>query len=151
MVMEFGMYAGKSAELLLIKDPNYALWVLGQEAATGKFREVQRELRRLIQAFDRKPILRTCANPGCGSPATRATVYRGGVQLRWWCDGCDPAQMCPSPGKLVLLRCFSDAVRYVGDWCNGREADLAVLIKEMAQARGLPKRAGETQAVAFFR
>jgi hypothetical protein len=147
----FGKHGGHSAAMVVLKDPRYAVWLLGQEGATRMFRETQQEVRQLIGRFDEKPIRTTCASPGCGQRATRASVYAGSVHLMWFCDACDPGQVGASPGKLEILRSYWDAVAYVGNWCNGRKTDLAVLIKEMAHARGLPERVGEHQAVAFFR
>jgi len=34
--------------------------------------------------------------------------------------------------------------------CRGRKADLKRIIRALAEAKGLPERVGEAQAVAFF-
>jgi hypothetical protein len=148
IMIEFGKYAGKPVQLVLLQDPDYALWLLAQKAATRSFREVQQEVRRLIARFDALPLLTTCASPECDNPATRATVARGTIQVRWWCDDCDPDDWCPDPNRLVLIASFADAVFYadgVGRRC------LAALVRTLAEAKGLPAaRLTERRALAFF-
>jgi hypothetical protein len=146
-MIPFGKYSGKSIELVVLKHPSYAAWLLGQTATTWTFREVQEELRRLIAIFDHKPLLKPCSAPDCASPATRATVYRGSTQIRWWCAACDPRQLGASPGKLYTLLTFADAVRYAAS-CSPDL--LPTLIQILGQAKGLPDRVGERQAQAFF-
>jgi hypothetical protein len=151
MVLPFGKHIGMSVERLVLTQPDYVVWMLGKEGATGALRQAQQEAGRLVRVFDRKPILEPCRAPGCGNVATRASVYRGSVWPAWWCDTCDPDQLGASPGKLDIIRTYLDAVTYVNVCCSGRRQALRVIIKELARAKGLPERVGETQAVTFFR
>jgi hypothetical protein len=150
MFISFGKHQRKSPQLLLLKYPDYALWMLREERATGNFANVQTELRRLIRLFDEIPIVVPCVGDDCENIATRGTVYRGAVFSRWWCDSCDAYSAGASTGKLYVVRSFGDAVGYVSMVCEARKQALRVLIKELAKAKGLPTRVGEQQAQDFF-
>ena len=52
MKIQFGKHAGTPAELVVLKDPDYALWLLSVEGARGSFRASQREISRLIRLFN---------------------------------------------------------------------------------------------------
>jgi hypothetical protein len=154
MVISFGKHRGKSPALLVLKDPSYVAWMLGQADAYGQMREAQREAARLVRRFDAKPIVEPCwGHPTwgkrCSNLATRYSVYIGTLSLQWWCESCDEYQVCPA-GKLVVVRSYSDAVCYVGNCCGGQKGYLSRLIRDMARAKGLPERVGEAQARAFL-
>jgi hypothetical protein len=151
MVLHFGKHSGKLLEILVLKEPDYVAWMLGENGATGALRQAQQEAARLVRLLDQKPFIEPCRAPGCGNVATRGSVYRGGVWPAWWCDTCDPDQLGASPGKLDIIQTYGDALSYVNMCCGGRKQALRVLIKALAQAKGLPERVSETQAVAFFR
>lgn len=152
MRVPFGKYAGKSTEILVLKHPDYAFSILGEREATGHFHDIQVEIRRLIQLFDQKPILRPCmCGPCmCGRCATRGTVYKRTVQPYWWCENCDPYRLGASPGKLQIIRSYFDAVDCANMCGAGWRSAFKILINEMARAKGLPERVGEAQALAFF-
>jgi hypothetical protein len=150
MLVTFGKHSGKSAEMLVLKHPDYAWWMLGVELPTAFLRQVQQELRRLIKVYNDKPIVVPCQAPDCGSTATRGSVSRGAVWPRFWCDECDPYQLGASSGKLQIVRSFEDAICYVNMFCEGRKDMMRILIKELARAKGLPTRVGEQQAEKFF-
>jgi hypothetical protein len=148
--ISFGKHYGKSAELVVLKEPDYVDWMLGLDGATGRLPETRREVRGLVNEFDRKPILWPCQAPGCGNRATRCSLYQGGLQPRWWCEHCDPYQLGASPGKLAIVKTYLNVVTYVSHYCRGRRVDLKVLIRVLAQAKGLPARVGEPEARNFF-
>ena len=151
MLIAFGKYRGTSTEMVVIKHADYAVWLLRQAAVNNSFARVQSDVERLIREFDAKPFTACCQRTGCGETATRGYVYRGSVQLSWWCDDCDPSDETGVPtGKRVVLRSYGDFVRYAGGHCNGRRADLGVLVKGLARAKGLPDRVGEPVAASFF-
>jgi hypothetical protein len=135
MVIWFGKHRGKSIEDLVVTEPDYALWVLAQEGAAGPLAEARREVSRVLRQFDESPILRPCKGPSCTRAATRCSLYHGSATPYWWCDSCDPAQECCSPGKLSIIRTYGDSVQYVSLYCGGRKGDLRVLIKQMARAK----------------
>jgi len=151
MMLGFGPHASNSVELLVLKEPDDVVWMLGQTAKSGYFAAAQREILRLIRRFDEKAFIVPCQTPECGNRVTRCTVYHGAVWPRWWCDDCDPFCLGASADKLWILKGYADAVNYVHAACGGRKASLKALVKEMAQAKGLPARVGEAQAPAFFR
>jgi hypothetical protein len=150
MFITFGKHQGKSPQLLLLKYPDYALWMLREERATGNFASVQTELRRLIRLFDDKPILVPCLGADCENIATRGTVYWGGAHFSWWCDDCDPCQLGASRGKLSIVQSFAHVIHHVGTNCKGEKPILRALIRRLAQAKGLAERVGEKQARDFF-
>jgi uncharacterized protein (DUF3820 family) len=150
MYVTFGKHSGKSAEMLVLKHPDYVLWVLRVEFPTAHLLQVRQELMRLIKIFNLKPIVVPCRGEGCEETATRGSVCRGAVWPSFWCDGCDPYQLGASSGKLRIVRFFGDAIDHVNTCCGARKEALRILIKELARARGLPTRVGEQQAEQFF-
>jgi hypothetical protein len=150
MMIAFGKHAGKSLEYLILRQPDYVMWMLDQKAATDWFADAKRELRTLIASFDQKPMVIECY-ADCGNCATRGSVGRGFTLPYWWCDACDPCQLGASPSSLVIIRTYLDVVGYVAMRCGGRRADLRKLIRELAHAKGLPTRAGRDDVVGFFR
>src|SRR5262245_57514274 len=110
--------------------------------ATGPLARAREEAARLVRLFDRKPIVEPCGARRCENVATRCSLYSGSVAPRWWCSECDPAQDCFSPGKLTLVRTYTEAANYVDLHCGGRKDALRSLVRELARAKGLPPRAG---------
>jgi hypothetical protein len=150
MLITFGQHSGKSVELVVLKNPAYVAWMLRVDHASGALAKVQRAAGRLLEIFDAKPILRSCCSPNCGNRATYCTVIRGAIGPYWWCNGCDLRRFSVRPDKLEIVRSYADAIWYANMYCNDRKKDLEVLIRALAQAKGLPERVGEVQAVAFF-
>jgi hypothetical protein len=74
-------------------------------------------------------------------------MFTGNPPMVWWCD---LYETC-SPGKLEIIRTYFDVVCYAKAFLAGRKQSLKVLIRQLAQAKGLPGRAGPDQARAFFR
>lgn len=150
MLVPVGKHKGKSVELLLLKESGYVQWLV-QQNASGPLLALQAEAKRLIQKFDLKPFQMKCNGNNCSAPATRLSVYGNNISPYWWCDKCDPYQMGAIAGKLQIFRFYSSALNHVVFYCAGRQSDYKDLIKKIAQAKGLPSRVGEPQAVAFFK
>lgn len=149
MAISFGPERGKSVEITMLKRPDFISWTLGAES--GPAAQLALTARSLMVKFDSKPILKSCDGRGCSSQATRCTVYQNNVFTPyWWCDSCDPYSNGALPGKLQVIRTYNDALKHVTQYCQGSRADCRQLIIELARAKGLPKRVGETQAQAFF-
>jgi hypothetical protein len=148
MLLTFGKHHGMSVESLVLKEPDYAVWLLAQMGATTEIHTAKGEVGRLIQVYDEKPILESCR--GCRNRATRCSLYFKSVRPRWWCDECDPDDGCPSTGKLRIIRTYLEAIHYVESYCGARQNDMRSLIKALAQAKGLSERVGEVDASAFF-
>jgi hypothetical protein len=150
MNIKFGKHCGMSVEFLVLKAPDYAMWLLSQKAISHSFFDAQQKIRRLIRAFDQRPFIKRCQGTGCRKRATRCSVHQGSTQLLSWCDECDPYELGASPGKLHAIEKYFDVVNYVSMFCNGRKAAMEMLVRELARAKGLPKRVGEDEAIAFF-
>ena len=59
MIINFGKYAGKSVEFLILKQPEYVKWILDSDGIIGPLFRVKEEILRLINIFfDRKLFLR---------------------------------------------------------------------------------------------
>jgi hypothetical protein len=83
--------------------------------------------------------------------ATRCSLSRGAVRpLLCWCDDCDPYELGASAGKLRIVTSYGDALQYVHTYCRGEKPALRTLIRQLAEAKGLPERVGEQQAQDFF-
>lgn len=152
MQITFGKHSGKSLELLLFKHPDYIAWMLAQQNASGAMKRAQDEAKRLMGRFNSKPFKKQrFGQTGPKHSATRCTVYSNNVTVpHWWCNGCDPYESGANAGKLQVIATYEDALDHVGAWCGGNTADYKSLIKDLAQAKGLPARIGEKQAAAFF-
>lgn len=150
MIIRFGKHHGESAENVVLRDPQYVMWVMGQTPATGAFARLASEFRRLIERFDERPIVGCCGGYGCERPATCSTIHRGSCIPRWWCGGCDPTAVRNPPGKLIRVRSYLEVCQYAVMYSNGRRADTARLIRAIAQSKGLEDRVGEVEASAFF-
>jgi hypothetical protein len=151
MQITFGKHAGKSLELLLLKEPDYIAWMLAQQSVYGAVKRAQDEAKRLIARFDAKPLVKDCFGRSGAHKATRCTVYGNNVTAPyWWCSTCDPYLSGANPGKLQVVASYEDALAHVALWCSGRSSDYKSLIKDLARAKGLPTRVGEKQAAEFF-
>jgi len=150
MLINFGKHSGKSVERLVLKHPKYALWLINQCPQTDGFARLVQEVERLVTRFDDLPIVVCCSEKACGASATSGTLHHGCTTPVWWCEACDPLAVPRPPTKLVRAGSYLGTCSFAAEYCNGREADLARLIKELAQAKGLPKRALETDLLAFF-
>jgi hypothetical protein len=150
MFMRFGKHIGKSLETVVLKEPDYVLWMLAQQDATGPLARAREEAVGLIQGFDRKPFRVPCCKSGCTRRATRCSVYRDNLGPAWFCDECDPYSLGAAPGRLGIIRSYWDAVNHVDLYCAGRRGDLKALIRSLALAKGLSARSTDRDALAFF-
>lgn len=151
MKITFGKHKGKTVERLVLQEPGYINWLLRQEAL-GKMSEVQLHAQNLVSMFDMKQITATCSASGCNRPAVLCTVYSGNVhQIQWWCDQCNPCQLGASASKVQIVRTYKDAELHVDGYCRRRKSALQTLVKEIAEAKGLPGRVTEKAADAFFK
>lgn len=149
MHVTVGKHAGKSVELLILKFPDYVHWLL-KTSVSGPLLIVKTHIKTLIAKFDAKPLLRDCRGHNCNLKATRATVYGINLTPEWWCANCDPYQLGANPGKLQAVKTYGNALDHVEFYCSSRKSDFQEIIKYLAQAKGLPSRAGEVQCKAFF-
>jgi hypothetical protein len=149
MQVTFGKHAGKSLELLMLREPGYIHWLV-QQSATGPLLALKSEALKLMKRFDAKPFNQVCHSRTCKLGATRATVYGDNLVPYWWCANCDPYESGANAGKLQIVRTYADALSHVEFYCSGRKSDYVELIRYLAEAKGLPARVGEKQAQFFF-
>jgi hypothetical protein len=143
MRFQTGKYAGKTYETVLLKNPDFAEWMIGNhsDGTTAK------QFRALIAIFDRKPFTEKCS---CGKRATRASTYRGIPSLMFWCDRCPPHSSGAEASKLGTITTVREALDHINWSANGHRQWKRDIVRSLAQAKGLPKRVGEKQAMDFF-
>ena len=149
MQVTIGKHAGKSLELLMIREPGYVQWLV-QQATSGPLLALKNEALKLMKKFDAKPFNQVCHGRTCNLGATRATVYGNSLAPYWWCASCDPYESGANQGKLQVVRTYAGALNHVELYCSGRKSDYVDLIRYLAKAKGLPARVGEKQAQLFF-
>ena len=147
MAITFGKHKGKSEEVAVLGWPDYVSWVLAQPNPSGPMIPLAARFRALIEAFDRKPLVKTCR---CGKPATRFSLYRNDVTAYWWCDTCDPYSAGAIEGRLSTGRTYRDALNHVRITCGDAKTMARAVVRTLAEAKGLPKRLSAKAAVAFF-
>jgi len=151
MIISFGKHQGTTVALAVLKDPDYILWLLGQQGATGPLASVRIEAGHLISVFDAKPIKDACRGHNCQNQAVRFSAYHGGlVDLYPWCDTCDEHQAGAMRSRLSIVKTYMQALNHVDSYFGSRRADYQRIIRNIASAKGLPDRCGEKQAQAFF-
>jgi hypothetical protein len=149
MQITFGEHKGKSAEMIVLREPQYVHWILNQKA-TGPLAVLKVTVQKLISVLDKKTYQKPCMGKGCDSPAIGFSVYGENLSPHWWCASCNPYQLGANEGKLSFITTYERALDYVKFFCKGRKGDFKALIKTMTLAKGLPVRLSYQQAVGFF-
>ncbi len=144
MQIRSGKYAGKSSEQVVLKFPDYVEWYIGAYPTA----KLSTEFKRLVGIFDRKPLRTKCYT--CKKSATLATAYMNNPSLYFWCSDCDYYGSGANKGKLTIIKTYSNALQHIELNCGGYKSWKSTIIKSLAQAKGLPARVGDAQAVAFF-
>jgi hypothetical protein len=148
VTVTFGKHKGKLEQVLVIRWPDYVSWVLSQPQPSGPMIPLATKFKALIEAFDRKPILKKCFR--CKEPATRYSLYRNSVNAYWWCDACDPYSSGAIEGRLTIGRTYREALRHVQYSCGDTATEARTVIRMLAEAKGLPRRMNEAAALKFF-
>jgi hypothetical protein len=147
MKLTFGKHKGKSVEAVVLKEPEYALWILNQEAANEPLAHIKKEVRRLINVFDSKSF--TCKCYGCHfKTATKFSLAHPSPSAYWWCEKCDPLSG-GCDGLMTVGRTYQEAMQY-SKLCCLRKNHTKNLIRSIAKAKGLPNRVSEKQLKEFF-
>lgn len=145
MIIQSGKHKGKTAALVILKYPDWVEWLIAKHPENS----LVAEFRRLIEIMNKKPFIENCRS--CEKLAVRASAYRNTPDdLYLWCDTCDPYGTGANHGKLYIVTTFNSALEHVNYTCEGRRSDKRIIIRELAQAKGLPERVGASQAAAFF-
>lgn len=136
MRLRFGRYAGMTTEALILRRPDYVVWML-REAPDGV---VGRDFTNLIQRFDAQ--IRDGADSGACLAAPNQTdlVVSDAVK----------AERLAACG-LSRINGFWDAVAHVERTsAKGRRQALRRLVRNLASARGMPRRFTGRAALAFL-
>jgi hypothetical protein len=145
MRFKSGKHEGMTTEQASLTEPDFAQWTIEQYPESPHGQAFIQHTRD----FDNKPFTEVCHGK-CGRKATWANAFFDGGLLFFWCDKCDPAPAGVRPDKLMTLTGFSDLLQRI-DWCAGGNRRLKrLLVRQLAEAKGLAKRVGEAQALEFF-
>lgn len=140
-----GKNAGKLSEVVFLKMPDLAQWMMNKVQDNA----LTTDFKRLRRIFDQKPISEKICH-GRTEDAVTATAYAGSSHLMFWCEGCDPYSAGALSGKLDIVTTFGDAMGHADFTCNGNRAVKRNMIRDLATAKGLPKRITESAALKFF-
>jgi hypothetical protein len=139
-----GKHEGKTYAEVVLKYGDVVQWFLAKNPNSI----VAREFGRLIDIFDLKPFSTTCFE--CGRTATRASVYENNFDCMFWCERCNPYGTGARAGTLTVVKRYLEALRHIDSTAQANRTWKRTIIRELAQAKGLPARVGEKQAVDFF-
>ena len=134
-----------SIEEKVLKRPDYAQWMRTKhpESPAGT------RINCLIVLFDLKPYQVLCR--GCSRLARKAVVERGlASHLSFLCDDNCQNDYGIRNGTLCVLPNYIHALCYVEFECDGSKVAQRSIIREMAEAKGLPKQTGKAGAAKFF-
>ena len=136
MRLRFGRYAGMTTEAVILRRPDYVVWML-REAPDGV---VGRDFTGLIQRFD--------AQIRCSTDATACLVAPNQTNLV--VADAAKAERLAACG-LSRIDGFWDAVAHVErTGMSGRRQALRRLVRNLALARGMPRRFTDRAARAFL-
>jgi hypothetical protein len=144
MDMATGKHAGKSIEEILVKQPDYALWYMGELPAS----KAGKELRRLEKLLDARPFATKCQ--GCSEKAARATGYWGSPTLYFWCTTCNPYMLGASQGKLRVIKTYRECLEHIDLTAGGGKAWRQDVVRQLLEAKGLKTPLTKKKLAAFF-
>jgi hypothetical protein len=137
MRLRFGRYAGMTTEALVLRRPDYVVWML-REAPDGV---VGRDFTSLIQRFDAQ------VRGGADSAACLAAPNQTDVVIS---DAVKAERLAAC--SLSRIDGFWDAVAHVErTGVRGRRQALRRLVRNLALARGMPRRFTDRATLVFFR
>jgi hypothetical protein len=145
MRIQSGKHARELSEVLFLKQPDLAQWMIENVPDNA----LTKDFKRLRTIFNEKRLsAKKCY--GCRKPATRASAYEKTPDLLYWCDKCDPYSSGARPGTLSTVDSFQSAMHHVEFTGGGNRNDKRKLVRSLASAKGLPKRITEAVALEFF-
>ena len=145
MRIQSGKFEGQLTEVVFLKNPDYVQWMI-HKAPDNRLVPA---FKRLISQLDSRQICKEKCH-GCGSPATRASAYSNTPDLMFWCSKCNPYSSGARSGTLTTVDSFHRAIEHVDMTGGGNRADKREIIRNLAEAKGLPKRITEKAALEFF-
>src|SRR5271165_1178971 len=143
MRFKTGKHAGKTYEEVLLK-PDFARWYSRKFPDT----DLSAAFQDLAKKVNEMPFTVQCRH--CANVARRASAYSGTPSLYFWCGDCDPMNSGARQGTLSIVRTMKDALDHVEHTAGGKRKYMRAIVRSLAEAKGLPKRVGEKQAIAFF-
>lgn len=160
MNVGFGKHADVDVRRLVLKNPDYVEWVLGEPSPSGKLATLAARLQSHIRTFDKAPFVTPCNGRGksregkCTRPTTRGTAYRShsglSVALYFWCDKCDPRQS-GAAAMLIDVRTYREALDVVATLSpRPKKSEYAMIVGYLADAKGLPPRLTAKVLDEFF-
>lgn len=143
--IESGKHEGKRSEIVALNYPHYGQWYRGKYPQA----KLSKTLQQHAAKMDAKPFTVACDNCKIKA-ATRATAYQNNPDLYFWCADCDPYSLGASRGKLSVVNTCQQALDHIDLTAAGNVAWKKRILRTLAQAKGLPKRVGDAQAISFF-
>lgn len=143
--LRWGPHAGKLAEQVLLRDPQYVTGVLDDQPE-GVLASVFRDL---ITQFDARALACRCAR--CGRNADGVCAYPGTVCLIGFCERCALISAHAPPRPAVRVTTYEEALRHVAaSFARGHRIEMRRIVAALALAKGGPARATEAAARGFF-
>lgn len=142
-----GKFEGMSVGSVVLKEPSYAMWLVGILDIRGPLATARSETIRLITTFNSNPIITLCH--GCKGTATRFTGYEGSsISFYAWCDICDPRGS--SQKASLAIRTYQQALNHIDRSGTGTPAGKKRIISAMADRKGLIRPLTKANIAAFF-
>ena len=145
MRLRYGPHAGKCAEQILLRDPQYALWWMSERpdaVLAGVFLD-------LVVRFDARPFVEPCAR--CGAPAACAYAYPTLTELIPMCRRCRARPALARLKSAHEVSTIEDALRHVTETLpRGHRKHMRRIVSRLALTKGGPVKATEAAATAFF-
>ena len=143
MKLKFGRYHNKHLEDVVIDYGDYVSWMLGCKTPFQELQALLPDVRRLVTVFDSKPILLRCQKPGCGADATCIAITQSHRGVR-------ACATCQIRGEIYRIKSYGDAWLFTKLFRDDPRLFLRTLVRELAYAKGLPKRARYSDRKQFF-
>jgi hypothetical protein len=145
MRIQSGKFEGKLIEVVFLKQPDYVQWMIYNAPGNA----LVQAFKKLIARYDSIQICEEKCH-SCGSLATRASAYANTPDLMFWCGKCNPYNSGARSGTLTIVNSFHSAMSHVDSTAGGNRNDKREIIRNLAEAKGLPKKITEKAALEFF-
>ena len=150
MLIGFGKHASLNVQQIMLRQPDYVVWMQNQPVPGKSMLKVLTEVNRLAILFDAKTPIHSCSGSGCSKIATYATGYSGNPStLYWWCNSCNPYSSGAMSGKLHKISTFSEALKFA-QYCGGTKSDFRTVVLKFSEGKGAPNRLTATAAAMFL-
>ncbi len=139
----------------IVTQPDYIHWLIEANLTYPTMLAMRKDAIALIRIFDKLPIVTPCMTHAytenqCDGPATVITLYGGSWAPYFWCEACAQAHR-PWDPPIVEARTYFDALMHVKNTCDDSREFKRRLIREIAYAKGWPRRATDEKICAFYK